>query len=68
VRQSVRKSPALSRTALYSGKYRPACRINHTGGGLRSLRLSTSRTGLLTLSYPVVVLPNLIIKDSCYVF
>jgi hypothetical protein len=28
-----RKSPACARSSRYSGRYRPAWRINHTGGG-----------------------------------
>src|SRR5580658_580379 len=32
VRQRVTKSPALFRTARYSGRYRPAWRISHQGG------------------------------------
>lgn len=32
VRHSVTKSPAMPRTARYSGRYRPAWRISHHGG------------------------------------
>jgi len=50
VKHSLRKLPALSRSARYSGRYRPAWRIIQTGGTLWRLPSSTSRSGLCTES------------------
>ena len=37
----VQNDPALFRTAWYSGKYLPACRISQIGGGQTGLRSRT---------------------------
>jgi hypothetical protein len=43
------KSPAMARVARYSGKYRPAWRINHTGGGQTGSPAKTRKKGLARL-------------------
>jgi hypothetical protein len=43
LRQRSRNDPTLVLISRYSGKYRPACRINQTGGGKATLPLRAER-------------------------